>query len=41
MATKHLGEEARGRPVVAQPGVTRLTSVEEGHDQCQVPSESS
>jgi hypothetical protein len=32
MATKHLGEEARGRPVVAQPGFTRPSSVEEGHD---------
>jgi hypothetical protein len=32
MATKRLGEEARGRPLVAQPDFTRLTSVEEGHD---------
>jgi hypothetical protein len=41
MATKRLGEEARGRPLVTQPGFTRLTSVEEVHDQCQVPSEPS
>jgi hypothetical protein len=31
MATKRLGEEVQGRPVVAQAGYTRLTSVEEGH----------
>jgi hypothetical protein len=39
MATKRLGEEARGRPLVAQQGFTLLTSVEEVHDQCKVPSE--
>jgi hypothetical protein len=32
MATKRLGDEARRRPLVAQPGFTLLTSVEEGHD---------
>jgi hypothetical protein len=31
MATRRHGEEARGRPVVAQPGFTRLTGVEEGY----------
>jgi hypothetical protein len=40
MATKRLGEEARGRPLVAQQGLTRLTSVEDVHDQYKVPSES-
>jgi hypothetical protein len=40
-ATKRLGEDARGRPLVAQPGVTCLTSVEDGRDPCQVPRESS
>jgi hypothetical protein len=40
VATNRFGEEARGRPLVAQPGFTRLTSVEDVHDHCQVPSES-
>ena len=40
MTTKRLGEEARGRPLVAQQGFTRLTSVEDVHDQYKVPSES-
>ena len=31
MATKRLGKEVQGRPVVAQAGYARLTSVEEGH----------
>jgi hypothetical protein len=39
VATKRLGEEARGRPLVAQQGLTRLTSVEDVHDPCKVPSE--
>jgi hypothetical protein len=39
MATKRLGEEARGRPLVAQQGFTLLTSVAEVHDQCKLPSE--
>jgi hypothetical protein len=41
VATQRLGEDARGRPAVAQPGGTRLTGVEERRDSCQVPSESS
>ena len=40
VATNRLGEEARGRPLVAQQGFTRLTSVEDVHDQYKVPSES-
>jgi hypothetical protein len=41
VATQRLGEDARGRPAVAQPGCTRLTGVEEGRDSCQVLCESS
>jgi hypothetical protein len=41
MATKRLGEEARGRPLGAQQGCTLLTSVAEVHDRCKVSSESS